>query len=217
MSEREAVVLLHGIARTRRSMAGLARFLEAQGFAVLNLDYPSRKLSLQEIAAHIHSVIETFIARENPPRVHFVGYSMGGLVIRAYLARFRPARLGCVVMLGTPNGGSEVADFLCESGFFRRAYHAFYGPAGRQLTTRMAQKEKADYALGIIAGDCGWDPLGKWLIRRPNDGKVAVDSTTLEGMRAQCVIRSGHTLLPARRAVWRNIAHFLREGAFAPQ
>ena len=63
--------------------------------------------------------------------VHFVGYSMGGLIIRAYLQKYRPQHLGRVVMLGTPNQGSEVADAIRHFWLYRR----FYGPAGQELIT----------------------------------------------------------------------------------
>ena len=51
---------------------------------------------------------------------------MGGLVIRALLNRYRPDNLGRVVQIGTPNHGSEVADFLKNDWLYR----LFFGPAG---------------------------------------------------------------------------------------
>jgi triacylglycerol esterase/lipase EstA (alpha/beta hydrolase family) len=59
--------------------------------------------------------------------VHFVCHSMGGLLARGYVARHRPQRLGRMVMLGTPNGGSEIADRLKHIGVYR----AWFGPAGQ--------------------------------------------------------------------------------------
>jgi pimeloyl-ACP methyl ester carboxylesterase len=123
------VVLLHGIARTSASLTKLERALRTAGFATLNVDYPSRSKPIAKLADDIHPTITRFAERNAP--LHFVAHSMGGLVTRAYVARYRPARLAGVVMLGTPNGGSEVADVLRGS----RLYRAFYGPAGIELTT----------------------------------------------------------------------------------
>ena len=128
--QQDGVVLLHGIARTSRSFRKLQRAIEASGFATLNLGYDSRRKSLKALAEDIHPQIERF-ADGVEGSIHFVGHSMGGLLTRVYLAKYRPDRLGRVVMLGTPNGGSEIADRL--RGF--ALYRAYFGPAGQQLTT----------------------------------------------------------------------------------
>src|ERR1700758_1518490 len=107
----DGVVILHGIFRTRRSMAKLTRFLEENGYKTLNLGYPSTRKSIEEIVEHIHPAVQEFSSGIRG-KLHFVGYSMGGLVIRRYLYCFRPKNLGRVVMLGAPNHGSEAADFI---------------------------------------------------------------------------------------------------------
>lgn len=84
----EGVVLLHGIGRSSRSLSGLGSFLSKEGYEILNLSYPSTRLSLAELADHVYPDIGSFAARFRT--VHFVGFSMGGLVIRAYLKANRP-------------------------------------------------------------------------------------------------------------------------------
>lgn len=208
------VVLLHGIARTTRSMNRLQRALQRTGFATLNLDYPSRKQPLAALARGVHANISAFADRIDGP-VHFVGHSMGGLLARVCIATHRPARLGRVVMLGTPNAGSEVADFLKD--FF--AYRAFYGPAGQQLTTAGDATLRAlplvDYPLGIIAGRRTVDPVCSFLILpRPNDGKVAVVRTRLDGMADHIVVATTHNGLTHHPAAIEQTIAFLREGRF---
>lgn len=195
-------------------MQKLARFLERAGYRVLNIDYPSTRYDLVALSAHIHPQIEAFL-QEGDGKVHFVGYSMGGLLIRAYLHRYRPQQLGRVVMLGTPNKGSEVADFVGRWRLFRW----LYGPAGQQLvTTPFLLRDivgEIDFELGAIAGNRSLDPLGSWIIGSPNDGKVSLTSALPEEAAAGIVLPCTHTFFPANKRVWAECLNFLRFGHFS--
>ncbi|GMO30204.1 alpha/beta fold hydrolase [Bradyrhizobium sp. TM233] len=208
------MVLLHGIARTSASLTKLERALRAAGFATLNIDYPSRKKPIVALADDLHPAISRFAERDAP--LHFVAHSMGGLVARAYVAKHRPARLGSVVMLGTPNGGSEVADLLSGS----RLYRALYGPAGLELTTELRPDAlpSLDYPVGVIAGSRFVDPVaGLFVLPKPNDGRVSVQSALLAGMADHIVVKTSHTGLPRHAAAIAQTIAFLREGRFQPR
>jgi pimeloyl-ACP methyl ester carboxylesterase len=208
------VVLLHGIARTPRSLKVMERALARAGFATLNLGYPSRRKPLQQLASDIHPHVERFAAGTDGP-VHFVGHSMGGILARVYLARQRPANLGRVVMLGTPNRGSELADLLRRYAAFR----AFFGPAGLQLTTQLDATLTAlpaiDYPLGIVAGRRTVDPIAsRFVLPRPSDGRVSVASTKLDGMTDHIVMPSSHPMLVLKTTTIAQTIAFLRHGRF---
>jgi pimeloyl-ACP methyl ester carboxylesterase len=207
------VVLLHGIARTSVSLTRLERALRANGFATLNIDYASRRKPIAGLADDIHPEVARFAEREAP--LHFVAHSMGGLVTRAYIAKYRPDRLAGVVMLGTPNGGSEVADLL--SGY--RLYNAFYGPAGLELTTTSTSRPDAlpavDYPVGVIAGNRFIDPVaGLLVLPKPNDGRVSVQSAMVAGMADHIVVKASHTGLPRHAGAIEQTIAFLRDGRF---
>lgn len=206
----EAIVLLHGIARTERSMAGIARFFTRQGYAAHNLGYPSRYQPIEQLAEGLHAQIAAIDCN----RLHFIGYSMGGLLARAYITRYRPPNLGRLVLIGTPNGGSEIADFLQA----RRPYRAIYGPAGQQLITGFAQRDQLFGPLpcetGIIAGSRAIHPFAL-LIDGPSDGTVSIASTKLPDMTDHVIIPNVHTFLPISRKAWRHALHFLQHGCFA--
>jgi len=209
----QAVVLLHGVARTPRSLRKMERALQDEGFATLNLAYPSRKQPLELLADRLHDAIAPFAARADA--LHFVTHSMGGLIARIYLAKYRPQRLQRVVMLAPPNGGSEVADLLKGVA----PYRAFYGPAGQQLGTTKPEfldlLPSPDYGVGIIAGNRTIDPLAShFIVPRPNDGRISVESTRLNGMADHIVLGATHSgLLTHRDAITQTIA-FLRHGRF---
>jgi pimeloyl-ACP methyl ester carboxylesterase len=211
--EREGVVLLHGIMRTSRSLSRLSTHLSREGFEVLNLDYPSTRLSLAELAEDVHGAVSAFSERVD--RVHFVGFSMGGLVIRAYLKAHRPRNIGRVVMIGTPNNGSEVADLLKGN----RLFVSVLGPAGQQLVTDQSAFrhlfEDDGYELGVIAGRNIANPVAAAIFKAPNDGKVSVASTMLPGCRDHIVIRRNHTLIAQSRQTHCETAMFLRTGRFS--
>ncbi|WP_375789221.1 esterase/lipase family protein [Bradyrhizobium sp. Pha-3] len=213
-STSDGVVLLHGISRTARSFRRMELALRDAGFATLNLDYDSRRKPLDALAEDIHPSLDRF-AQGLDGSVHFVCHSMGGLLARVYLARYRPARLGRVVMLGTPNGGSEVADRLKNLA----AYRAFFGPAGQQLVTRRDAATSAllpliDYPAGIIAGNRSVYPITSMGLPRPHDGRVSVANTRLDRMADHIVIRTSHPWLVRNRDAIAQTIVFLREGKF---
>ncbi len=210
---RDGVVLLHGIMRTSKSLSRLAAHLAGEGFEILNLDYPSTRQSLAELSEDVHGAVSAFATQID--RVHFVGFSMGGLVIRAYLKAHRPLNLGRVVMIGTPNNGSEIADLLKDNRF----YKALLGPAGQQLVTNQAAFrhlfEDEGYELGVIAGRNVANPIAAAIFRAPNDGKVSVSSAVHPGCRDHIVIRTNHTLIALSGKTHAETTEFLRAGRFS--
>ena len=209
------VVLLHGIAMGSWTLKKLERALQRRGFATLNLDYASRKKPLEQLAEDIHAPVQAFASRLDGP-IHFVGHSMGGLLARTYVARHRPERLGRVVLLGTPNGGSEIADLLERLAIYRW----FFGPAGAQLTTHpqdgLASLPALDCPVGVVAGNLSIYPSSLFILPRPNDGRVSVESAKLADMADHVVIRSTHPWLTRHRGAIDQTIAFLNAGRFDP-
>ena len=188
--------------------------LEGSGFATLNQDYASRRKALEALAEDIHPAIQRF-ADGIDGSVHFVCHSMGGLLARVYIARYQPKRLGRVVMLGTPNSGSEIADRLKNFGVYR----AFFGPAGQQLGTQRDAAIEAlfapvDYPVGIIAGDRSIYPITSAFLPKPHDGRVSVENTRLDGMADHIVIRTSHPWLVRHSVAIAQTIAFLKAGKF---
>ena len=212
----EGVVLRHGLARSARSMWLMARRLEAAGFAVRNIGYPSRRKPLDDLADDIHCDVDSF-SRACGGTVHFVTHSMGGLVARIYLSGHRPEHLGRVVMLGPPNHGSEVADLLRNLALYR----SFYGPAGQQVTPGEATVLNRvlgapDYLLGVIAGRRPLIPV--WsasVLPGPNDGTVTVEATKVDGMGDHLIVDVSHSWLILSRICADATVAFLKTGSFS--
>lgn len=203
---------MHGLGRTRASMTLLAERLEWAGYDVTNVDYDSRGGTLAEHAETLAAEVSACCAAA--ARVHFVGHSLGGLVIRRYLADTPPESLGRVVLLAPPNQGSEVADWFREQELGH-----LLGPAGRGLGTGEtgipASLPPPEYEVGIIAGNRSLNPIGSALIPGPDDGMVGVDNTRIEDVPLIVVPRT-HTFLMNDRFTTEAVIAFLRTGAFPP-
>ena len=214
----DKVVLLHGIGRTSRSLDKLEGVLQDEGYQTLSITYPSRRLTLEQLAEWLREVvIDAAFWNETSGYIHFVGHSMGGLLIRYYLDRYCPEiprhKLGRVVMMGTPHQGSPVADFWHKWHW----YKWFYGPAGQQLTTSAMPHvvKKPYYELGMIAGTLSWPYVDSWfLMPNDSDGRVSVESTKIEGMKDHFIVPATHTFIMDRPDVQRQIVSFLKSGSF---
>jgi pimeloyl-ACP methyl ester carboxylesterase len=213
MRAKDTVVLLHGLARTGRSMRKIAQALEDEGFVPVNVDYPSRKHSIEDLAdKFLHEVMASLPTRPGG-RVHFVSHSLGGIIVRHYLKYHRVADLGRVVMLSPPNQGSELVDLLKDSAVFK----LWHGPAGQQLGTAnrfLRNLGPVDFELGVIAGCKSVAPLSNRIIPGPHDGRVGVERTKVPGMKDFLVVPYSHTSIMRRREVASQIVHFLRQGLF---
>lgn len=210
----ECVVLLHGLARSSASMDTMADGLRERGFSVANIDYPSREKPIYELAA---IAVQDGINRcraGGATRIHFVTHSLGGILVRAYLKDRKISEMGRVVMLAPPNQGSRVVDeFSAVPG-----YDILNGPAGHQLGKDAhsvpLQLGPAHFEVGIIAGDRTVNPILSTAFTEPNDGKVAVADTRLEGMKDFLVVHHSHPFIMESDEVIEQTAQFLKQGRF---
>lgn len=211
----ECVVLLHGMARTARSMQPMADALQEAGFETANIDYPSRKHRIEQLAPMaVAAGLEDCRAKPDVGRIHFVTHSLGGILVRQYLADNDIPELGRVVMMGPPNQGSDAADELGGVPGFG----VINGPAATQLgkgeDSVPLQLGPADFELGVIAGTRTIDPVTSSFLENPDDGRVSVKDTKLDGMQDFVIVEHSHALMMRMKATKALTIRFLRTGRF---
>ncbi|MDX1433820.1 MAG: alpha/beta hydrolase [Gammaproteobacteria bacterium] len=202
------MVLVHGLYLRGYAMWPLGKRLEQRGFACDAYSYPSFADSVADNAAGLSAFVDGIDAAT----VHFVGHSLGGIVIRHLLTDFGYARPGRVVTLGTPHRYSYVARTFAAHGALRwmlgKCYqggldgHPPPWPAGREL--------------GSIAGDVGVG-LGQIVpgLPSPNDGTVSVDETRVDGYGEHLVLPVTHSSMLLSARVADEVAAFLQSGRFS--
>jgi len=208
------VLLFHGLAMNSLVMYPLEQYLEYRGYAVHNIGYPSTSMTIEEIVNnYVEPQIEK-VYRESGQPVHIVTHSMGGIIVRYYLAKKRNIHVRSMVMIAPPNRGSFMADVLKEFAIARW----FFGPALEQLGTDGENIIDELYPLqvptGIIAGCYSLNPVNSCIIPGEDDGTVAVANTIAPGMQNFAVVPNSHTGILFDRAVHRMVADFLASGEF---
>ena len=210
---KDCVVLINGLARTEASFIVMEEALELEDYRAFRADYPSTDAPIAELAeVTLPRAIDTCGTRT----VHFVTHSMGGILLRYWIDRHGvPDRLGQVVMMGPPNQGSEVVDTLGDLA----AFGWLNGPAGAQLGTRAQGLPRrlppVTYPVGVIAGSQSLNPYFSSLLPGPDDGKVSVASTRVDGMTAHLPLPVTHTFMMNNPLVIQEVLLILEHGRFA--
>jgi len=214
-SAAECVVLLHGLARTSSSFDAMQEALEEDGYLTANIDYPSREYEIAALAdIAVGEGLASCRAGEDVEKIHFVTHSLGGILVRQYLSTQTVGELGRVVMLGPPNQGSDAVDDLVDVPGFDWVN----GPAGHQLgkgeTSVPLALGPVDFELGVIAGNRTIDPITSAVLENPDDGRVSVEDTKIEGMDDFVIVEHSHAFMMRMQRPIELTKKFLRTGSF---
>jgi pimeloyl-ACP methyl ester carboxylesterase len=195
---REHVALVHGYLANKVLLAPLGWRLRRQGYATTAWGYWNMRCSLLVHAARFAGQLESLDTNPAIDTLHLVTHSMGGIIARAALDRFRPRKLGRFVMLAPPNKGSFVATKI--AGTFGRVFKpvAELSTASDSLVNLLPMP--ADIDLGVIAAR--WDAL------------VSDTSTHPDVPHAYATIPTFHSGLLFRRDAAELVASFLDRGVF---
>jgi pimeloyl-ACP methyl ester carboxylesterase len=210
----ESVVLLHGLAESSLWMMPAASALRMADFEPVLFDYPSTRHPIEKLAdTYLKEFIDTL---ENRETLHFVGHSMGAVMLRYYLQNYRISNLGRIVMMAPGNHGSPVLSLYKH----HLLYETIMGHAGAQsaadedsFADQLPEFMPAE--TGIIAGCLSFDPLATLTMSWPHDGKTTVEGTKLENMTDHITLPTGHDLMMFDPVAIYQAVHFLKHGRFS--
>ena len=226
----KAVVVLHGLVRSRSSMEPLCQYLRREGgYQVFNVEYPSTQTDMADHARALRHIVDNLHGVEE---INFIGHSMGNIVIRHYLgdlARADPMKQSAgaaaadrrakmrfrrFVMLAPPNQGALLATAFADNTLFKE----IAGEAGQQLGRDWPDLEKRlatpGFEFGVIAGGKGNDKGYNPLLPGDNDGTINVETTKLAGATDFVVVPVIHSFIMDNAKVQECVLRFLQHGWF---
>lgn len=229
----KAVIVLHGLVRSRSSMESLCRYLrEKGGYQVFNVEYPSTQEEIADYAQSLRHIIDNL---QDIEEINFIGHSMGNIVVRHYLGdllrqqpwkqsanaiaagRRAKRRFHRFVMLAPPNQGALLAETFANNVLFKE----IFGDAGLQLGRDWPDLEKRlatpSFEFGIIAGGKGNGKGYNPLLPGDNDATISVETTKLAGARDFIVLPILHSFVMDDARVQEYTLRFLEHGYFVSE
>jgi len=199
-------------------MRKLELALQNKKYKVFNIGYRGVSGSYQQILNSVAAKLSALI--ENEKRVHFIGHSFGGILIRGLLDQKNHWNLGRCVMLGTPNQGTNTAAFMACHPVLR-----FFTPeAAKQLTpgnSLLSELPEPSVETGIIAGNKqqNWLIPVTWFYKKatnnaPGDGVVEISNTKCRNMSDFLELPLHHSFMMWDSKLIEQAIHFVEHGHF---
>lgn len=213
MKKQEVIILVHGFNKNGSDMLTLKKYLAAKGYYCQILDLPTRYKTVKECSSILKKELEKLISSAEYQRIHFVGHSMGGLIIMDILQNIDISKIGRCVFIAVPFKGTPLADLV----------YKYFPPvlwiirSLRDLRTNsipIPSEDGISYPdIGVIAGNKCNLLLGK-LLKQESDGRVEVEATEIRIMKDFTVQPYGHKEIHHRQDIAELVDNFLTNGKF---
>lgn len=208
----ECVVLLHGYFKNNNCMYPIEKKLSEMGYKISNISYPSTEYSI-DVLAKEH--VAPHIKNMECDKIHFIGHSMGGILIRHYLANNLLPNLGEVIFIAVPNQGSELVSQASNSEYLS---WMLLGPAVKEIgheSEFMINLPLPHYQAGVIAATKSSNPITSlFMLEGIDDGILTYESMKIPNMKDIVEIESNHNQVLYHPKLFDNIINFLKTGKF---
>jgi len=211
-----SVMLIHGYNKSKSDMKYLGSELEKLGYNVYYANLDLRFQSVENAEDVFEKQIDEVLSKiPVGSKIHLVGHSTGGLVIRQYLARSEKnrANVNRVIMIATPNHGITLADKAdSKISFFT---HLFKTVKSLKTDTHLADLQTFEYNIeaGALAGNKCNMKIGKYE-EGINDGLVSIYSVFMNGLKDFKLLPYGHKEIHHKARTVSYVDTFLRTGKF---
>lgn len=203
------VILVHGLWMSGFELGVLKHRLDANGhFRGVAFSYPSLTGAMSD---HVRGLLD-FAREQKTDELHFVGHSLGGLVVLHALQLTDDLPPGRAVLLGPPVQGCRAAQGVARLPFGK----SILGAAVSEEVVECAPREWSGHRdVGVIAGSMGLG-LGRLFahLDTDHDGTVCVDETRLPGAKDHLVLSTSHTGMLFSAEVAEQVEYFLLNGSF---
>ena len=212
---KHCIVLVHGLMRTKHSMAPLKDVLDKKcDCEIVCFSYASTRGKIGTHAAALHEFLESL---PETWTLSFVGHSMGNIVIRHLIADLQADqnnnellnRCQRMVMLGPPNQGAAIARQLSSLGMFEwiAGEGAMeLGPDWDEFSESLAIPP---FPFSIVAGEVENKAIQNPFLDQASDFVVEVDEARLEGCESFVIVPALHSFLMKNTQVQEFVVDFL--------
>ncbi|NOI56041.1 esterase/lipase family protein [Vibrio coralliilyticus] len=202
------IIILHGLYMHGIAMQPLSQKLRSYGYNTQTISYNSVSIDEHKVFSTIDSALS-----HTEPNV-LVGHSLGGLIIKHYLASRRPdeKQISHVVAVGSPLRGASIVSRIQDLGMGAVLGNAAdFGLEEHEDVWRFPQK------LGSIAGTMAVGARALLMMGNQtlSDGTVTVEETTIDGMTDHIEVHSAHTSMIYTSFVPKQIDQFIRTDLFS--
>lgn len=222
MSQKNRMILIHGLHQAPFIMRPMARRMQAQGFDTYQYGYRSMRDGIKTNSARLNNWLE---ANHHPDQLlDLVAHSLGGLIVRDFIYNYPQWQIGRCVTLGTPHNGSVCADYIWQ------LTPAIIGKSYENALDGTVAPLPEHIDLGVIAGNKP-QGLGQPFLHYHNrklrksgtalsdellahDGTVYVSETKLDAASDHLIMPVTHTGMLINKDVAWQTAHFLQHGQF---
>ena len=206
------VVLVHGFRRRGRHLEVWQARLRQDFPEVRTVDLPASHRSFAACLAELERQMAGWRA-DSRRRLLMAGHSMGGLLMREYLARHRPPNAVRAVCVGTPHRGSRLADialWLPGAALLYPPLWALRTGARKKITTPAID----GLAIGNIIGTVNGHWPGRRFLSPACDGLVEIAAAEAPDVAETCYFPIKHDALQYAPEVAAAVACFLKNGSF---
>ncbi|MBA5763800.1 triacylglycerol lipase [Vibrio sp. 404] len=201
------IIILHGLYMHGLVMQPLSHKLRKLGAHTQVITYNTLAIEKQRVFNKIDRAL-------SPDCTNIlVGHSLGGLIIKSYLAerQSNTKEISHVITIGTPIRGASIVHRIRELGI-----DAILGNSPEHGLNIHEDRWDFPQKLGCIAGTLPVGARALLMMDRTimSDGTVTVEETRIDGMTDHIQTPSSHTSLIYNSFVPQQIEHFIHHNRF---